>query len=46
MTPNTLMIALVLAILLYAAVILGPRPPRVRVRIDTPSDHHYRRCYR
>ncbi|MFD1217991.1 MULTISPECIES: hypothetical protein [Microbulbifer] len=43
MTINALIIALVLAILLYAVVAMGPRPQRVRVRIDQPRDHRYRR---
>ncbi len=43
MTINALIIALILAVLLYAAVALGPRPQRVRVRIDQPRDRRYRR---
>ncbi|MFV8784163.1 hypothetical protein ACNKU7_17210 [Microbulbifer sp. SA54] len=43
MTLNALIIALVLAILLYAVVAMGPRPQRVRVRIDTPRDRRYHR---
>ncbi|MCQ3830780.1 hypothetical protein [Microbulbifer elongatus] len=43
MTINALLIALILAVLLYAAVAIGPRPQRVRVRIDRPRDPRYRR---
>lgn len=43
MTINALIIALILAVLLYAIVALGPRPRRVRVRIDQPRDRRYRR---
>ena len=43
MTMNALIIALILAILLYAIVAAGPRPQRVRVRIDQPRDRRYRR---
>ncbi|WP_226704078.1 hypothetical protein [Microbulbifer elongatus] len=43
MTINALIIALILAVLLYAAVALGPRPQRIRVRIDQPRDQRYRR---
>lgn len=43
MTINALIIALILAVLLYAVVALGPRPQRVRVRIDQARDNRYRR---
>ncbi|WP_226666352.1 hypothetical protein [Microbulbifer aggregans] len=43
MTLNALIIALILAILLYAVVAAGPRPQRVRVRIDAPRDRRYHR---
>ncbi|WGL18203.1 hypothetical protein PVT68_07885 [Microbulbifer bruguierae] len=43
MTINALIIALLLAILLYAIVAIGPRPQRVRVRIERPRDSRYRR---
>ena len=43
MTINALILALILAAILYAAVVLGPRPQRVRVRIDQPRDRRYRR---
>ncbi|WP_299595503.1 hypothetical protein [uncultured Microbulbifer sp.] len=43
MTINALIIALILAVLLYAVIAMGPRPQRVRVRIDQPRDRRYRR---
>ncbi|MBB5210930.1 hypothetical protein [Microbulbifer hydrolyticus] len=43
MTINALIIALILAVLLYAVVAMGPRPQRVRVRIDQPRGRHHRR---
>ncbi|QIL91505.1 hypothetical protein ACONUD_11345 [Microbulbifer harenosus] len=43
MTINALMIALLLAILLYAIVAMGPRPQRVRVRIDQSRGSRFRR---
>ncbi len=43
MTINALIIALILAVLLYAVVAMGPRPQRVRVRIDQTRDSRYRR---
>lgn len=45
MTFNALILALILAVLLYAVVALGPRPQRVRVRIDQPRDRRYRRSH-
>lgn len=46
MTINALIIALILAVLLYAIVAMGPRPKRVRVRIDRPRDQRYNRRQR
>ncbi|WP_444923503.1 hypothetical protein ACJJH9_17255 [Microbulbifer sp. DLAB2-AF] len=43
MTINALIIALALAIVLYIAIMRGPRPQRVRVRVDSPRDRRYHR---
>ncbi|MDP5208457.1 MULTISPECIES: hypothetical protein [unclassified Microbulbifer] len=43
MTINALIIALALAIVLYIAVMRGPRPRRIRVSVEAPRDQRYRR---